>query len=102
MGSKKVSSFVRPCCDNCGSPASFIATHEEAGSCFVCEACAKSHRGEYGTRGPRRFFIPEDETRETCGNCGGCVLFPLPKNADPCDCVGRPYPAMTVEGRAVA
>lgn len=80
--------LARPACDNCGAPASWFAYHDEAGPCYACDACAKSHAREY-TR-PRRIYFPEDPEGDTCGNCGGSVLRPLPEHADPCECLGRP------------
>lgn len=33
---------------------------------------------------------PDDPACDTCGTCGGCITRPLPKHADPCNCIGRP------------
>ena len=39
--------FVRPLCENCGSPATYRGLHWEAGSVYVCEDCLKSHGNEH-------------------------------------------------------
>ena len=35
---------------------------------------------------------PENPLHGGCANCGGSIIRPLPKYADPCECSGKPAP----------
>jgi hypothetical protein len=37
----------RPVCENCGDGATYRAVHWEAGGCFACEDCMKTHSRDY-------------------------------------------------------